>query len=325
MSEIGIEAIGVHLPDESLNCNELGADLDASPEFIATKLGFQQLCRKPTDQSTSDLALQSYEQLRSQANFKPADLDCLVVVTQNPDGGGIPHVSARLHQKLELPARVACFDISLGCSGFVHGLEVARGFMQISGMRRGLLFTADPYSCIIDPADRDTALLFGDASACTLLSDAPRLRVGKTCYETGSQFAEAIVVEQRGGALKMSGNQVFRYVARRVPKQIEQCLKANQCTLESIDLFLLHQGSKYIVDTLAANLKVDPERAPFAAGATGNSVSSSIPLLLEPLLKRDVGLPSRMLLSGFGVGLAAATTIVFANEGEQHPHEGVST
>ena len=56
MSDIGIEAVGVHVPDETLNCVELGMRLDASPEFIATKLGFDELCRKPVEQSTSDFA-----------------------------------------------------------------------------------------------------------------------------------------------------------------------------------------------------------------------------------------------------------------------------
>ena len=33
------------------------------------------------------------------------------------------------------------------------------------------LFTCDPYSKILDPADKNTALLFGDAATVTLLAD----------------------------------------------------------------------------------------------------------------------------------------------------------
>ena len=122
----------------------------------------------------------------------------------------------------------------------------------------------------------------------------------------------------------MSGNQVFRYVAKNVPKQIRHCLSKNDCDLDSIDLFLLHQGSKYIVETLATHLGVDKARVPFTSGQIGNTVSSSIPLLLAPLLDRVDGPPSRMLLSGFGVGLAAATTVVFRKEGDPSENSGVS-
>ena len=52
--------------------------------------------------------------------------------------------------------RRASFDISLGCSGYVYGLAVATAFMQANGLRSGLLFTADPYSKILDPQDWDT-------------------------------------------------------------------------------------------------------------------------------------------------------------------------
>lgn len=311
MSDVGIEAIGYHLPSATLDCVAVGEPLNASPDFIDQKLGFRKLCRKPGGQATSELAAKAFYDLCERTSLDPQQIECLVVVTQNPDGGGIPHVSARLHRQLELPGAVACFDISLGCSGFVHGLEIARGFMQLQGLKRGLLFTADPYSIIIDPNDRDTALLFGDGAACTLLSSQPRLRIGKTCYATGSEFADAILVDERGGSLRMNGNQVFRYVARSVPKQIKQCLQANHCELEEIDLFLLHQGSKYIVNTLMSNLRLDPERVPFTATDCGNTVSSSIPIMLAPLLQQTEGPPARTLLSGFGVGLAAATTVAF--------------
>ncbi len=314
MSKLGIEAVGVYIPNEKMNCVELGESLDASPAFIASKLGFHELRRKEDQQTASDLCVRAFEDLHASREIDRSEIDCVVVVTQNPDGGGIPHVSAIVHQRLQLAENAACFDISLGCSGFVHGLAVIRAFMAASGFRQGLLFTADPYSRILDMNDRNTALLFGDAAACTLVSETPRLRVGKTCYATGSEFATAIQVEKRNGCLQMYGNKVFRYVARNVPKQIAQCLDENGCEPDGIDLFLLHQGSKYIVETLASNLGVAPNRVPFAAGAIGNTVSSSIPLMLAPLLNQPEGPPQTMLLSGFGVGLAAATTVVFRTE-----------
>jgi len=314
MNEIGIEAVGVYIPNKRVNCVELGESLDASPAFIDSKLGFQELRRKDEQQSASDLCVLAFEDLNRQQEIDRSEIDCVVVVTQNPDGGGIPHVSAIVHNRLELPGYAACFDVSLGCSGFVHGLAEIRSFMAASGFRQGLLFTADPYSRIVDDNDRNTALLFGDAGACTLISETPRLRVGKTCYATGSEFATAIQVEERGACLQMYGNQVFRYVARNVPKQVARCLAENECELNGIDLFLLHQGSKYIVETLASNLDVDPSRIPFTAGGIGNTVSSSIPLMLAPLMNRPEGPPQTMLLSGFGVGLAAATTVVFRTE-----------
>ena len=73
--------------------------------------------------------------------------------------------SAVVHGKLGLPERCAAFDISLGCSGYVYALSVVKAFMEAQGLRNGLLFTADPYSKILDPEDKNTVLLFGDSHA----------------------------------------------------------------------------------------------------------------------------------------------------------------
>jgi len=54
-------------------------------------------------------------------------------------------------------------------------------------------------------------------------------------------------------------------------------------------------------------LGLPAEKAPFLARKTGNTVSSSIPLVLRELLFSGY---QHILLSGFGVGLSWATTIL---------------
>ncbi|EAK5890364.1 3-oxoacyl-[acyl-carrier-protein] synthase III C-terminal domain-containing protein [Campylobacter lari] len=49
----------------------------------------------------------------------------------------------------------------------------------------------------------------------------------------------------------------------------------------NIDHFIFHQGSKYIVDTIRQRLKLDKNKALFGANFYGNTISSSIPILLE--------------------------------------------
>jgi 3-oxoacyl-[acyl-carrier-protein] synthase-3 len=313
MSTLGIQDVGLYVPDDGLDSFQVGEGLEASAEFIENKLGFRTLKRKVPGEECSDLCMRAYEDLASRDTIDLASVDCIVVVTQNPDGGGIPHSSAILHRKLELAPAVACFDVSLGCSGYVHGLSIISGFLRENSSNVGLLFTADPYSRIIDSRDRDTVLLFGDAASCTIVSCNWRYRLGKTCYLTDGRWAEAIQLKERSGSLRMNGHQVFRFVARQVVDQVWQCLQSNGCTIEDIDLFLVHQGSKYIVDTLAASLNIPGDKIPFAAEETGNTVSTSLPLLLTDQLSTPLGART-ILMSGFGVGLASATTILHRHE-----------
>jgi 3-oxoacyl-[acyl-carrier-protein] synthase-3 len=80
--------------------------------------------------------------------------------------------------------------------------------------------------------------------------------------------------------------------------------------MEQIDLVLLHQGSRYIVDTLAKRLGAE-DKVPFYASEYGNTVSSSIPMLIAEHVPPTA---KRLLLSGFGVGLAWATCLLERNQ-----------
>ena len=62
-----------------------------------------------------------------------------------------------------------------------------------------------------------------------------------------------------------------------------------------------------IVDTLAKRLGSEG-KTPFDSENIGNTVSSSIPILLSRSLK---GMENTVLLSGFGVGLSWATCLLF--------------
>ncbi len=54
--------------------------------------------------------------------------------------------------------------------------------------------------------------------------------------------------------------------------------------------------------------KIDNQKVPFMAADYGNTVSSSIPMMLEKYLQEEN--VKNILLSGFGVGLSWASTLL---------------
>jgi 3-oxoacyl-[acyl-carrier-protein] synthase-3 len=303
---LGIQAIGTYLPPQRNSNADLAERFEFTTEFLDSKIGVYNTSVKGEDEETSDLAMKAVQSLQAKLGegFDLASVQCLVLVTQNPDGHGLPHTSAILHGKLGLSPRCFAFDISLGCSGFVAGLAAIKGFMQVAGLTKGLLVTADPYSKVIDREDRNTVLLFGDGAAATLISDTPVWEIGEfDCGTIGKSF-EALIVRENG-KLEMNGRAVFDFCALQVPPSIARALEANKLTVEEIDLGILHPGSKYIIDTVAKRARI----ANVARGVEnyGNTVSSSIPLLLENVSAEG---GKRILVSGFGVGLGWATTVL---------------
>lgn len=304
---VGLVSIGSYVPplreSNFLKKEQFAID----DEFIRDKLGIEEVSRKGDDEETSDLCVRALADLESRTGRGLGDVDCLVVCTQNPDDGGLPHTSAIVHGKLGLSAECACFDIGLGCSGYVYGLSVMKAFMRENGMRRGVLCTADPYSKIIDPQDKGTVLLFGDAATATLLEDAPDCWVPGP-FRFGTNGKDGAALENVRGTLHMNGRAVFNFSATAVPPQVTALLAGTGLGESDIDLFLFHQGSKFIVDTLAKRLGLPPEKVPLNLAHQGNTISSSLPLLLKDRL--DDPCLRRMLLCGFGVGLSWASCLL---------------
>ncbi len=303
---IGIGKIGYALGENAIDNFERASALGVSEKLIKEKIGIERIFRITPDQDTSDLALRAIESLYVNEELNIEDVECLIVVTQNPDGFGLPHTSAILHNKLGLKKSTACFDISLGCSGYVYGLSVIKSFMDANKMTSGILVTADPYSKIINDNDINTSLIFGDAATATLISDQYTWEIGRFDFGTSGDLCDVLKVSNKH-ELVMNGRAVFDFSAKEVPISIQNSLELNKLKIEDIDQIILHQGSRFIVETIAKRLK-DCGRIKFYASSYGNTISSSIPIILAENISSDQQV---IMLSGFGVGLSWATTVIY--------------
>lgn len=304
---IGIKAIASYVPERVIDNVKQALAFGETKSFIENKIGALSLTRKQESQETSDLSVLAFNALMENCpELKKESIDAVVVVTQNPDGDGLPHTAAILQKKLGLPTTVAAFDVSLGCSGYVYGLFILKGFLESSGLRNGILITADPYSKILDPSDRVTMLLFGDASTATWVGKDPAWSLDAVNYGTNGSGSEFLKSDH--GHLHMNGRQVFNFAITQVAPHIKTLLAQEKLSPKDIDLYCLHQGSAAIVNAIAKQFEDLAERFPVDMKNTGNTVSSSIPLLLE---KRAFNSDSkRIVISGFGVGFSWASAII---------------
>jgi len=306
---IGIASIAAYLPSSRIDNIARAEQLGSTPEQVEERIGFRKLAQMEPENGTFGLAIAAIRQLLLQKPIAPESIEVLVVVTQNPDRN-IPHLSAELHGVLGLPDRCACFDIGLGCSGYVYGLSVVSSFMQANGFKTGVLVTADPYSKVVDQGDKNTSLIFGDGATATLLNDDPVFDLG--VFSFGTRGSEADKLACNDSVLFMNGRAVFNFAATHVPADIRQVAEKNGVTLAEIDCFVVHQGSRFIVETIADRLLLDRQRVPFLAAEYGNTVSSSIPMMLVELMKNEAN--KTLVLSGFGLGFSWASTVIKRRE-----------
>ncbi|TLD88201.1 ketoacyl-ACP synthase III [Helicobacter sp. MIT 05-5294] len=301
---VGIEEIAGYIPQGRISNDELAKQYKLEENFIREKIGVINHSVMGVDETAMDMCLNAFKNLQNKVNVE--NIDAVVVVTQNPDFK-LPHLSAMLHKELEMSKSVACFDISLGCSGYVYGLSIMQSFMEANGFKRGLLFTADPYSRIVDKDDKDTSLLFGDGASVTLLSENAKFHSKRILFGTdGLAGWDSLIC--RNQKLEMNGRQVFSFAATEVPKQIQRLLEMEDMKIVDIDLFILHQGSRYIVKTIQKRLGVEESKVPYEIFDYGNTISSSIPLILaNHLHNQNI---KKVVLSGFGVGFSWASLVL---------------
>lgn len=307
---IGIKSIASYVPAAGVDNYAQGAKFGKDEEFILGKIGSAFLPRKDDAQETSDLCVEAANQLFANNPGLSRDaIDVLIVVTQNGDEEGLPHTAAIVQHKLGLTTRVAAFDISLGCSGYVYGIYAIKGFMEAAGLKNGLLITADPYSKIVDPEDRNTTMLFGDAATATWLGEDAPWQLGKSMFGTDGSGAEFL--KTTDGAFFMNGRQVFNFALVKVPAHLNELLNDSGLQSSDIDAFCIHQGSAAIVDAVARRFEDGkaPEKFVKDMLETGNTVSSSIPLLLEKHVLNSSW--KRIAVSGFGVGLSWGSAILY--------------
>jgi 3-oxoacyl-[acyl-carrier-protein] synthase-3 len=304
MEIYGIEDIAVYLPERRISNLDMMSNFSVDENFLTEKIGVLYRSIKAANETTSDMCLKVLEKLIQQRGLDRDQIQALVIVTQNPDSR-IPHISGLVHHRAKLPTKCATFDISLGCSGYVYGLSILQSFLNQNGLEKGVLITCDPYSEVIDPEDKNTALLFGDAATATLMGLKPMFVCSRFIF--GTQGDHTRVLACKNNKFQMNGREVFNFVMKTIPMHVLELLNIEKLGKEDIDAYIFHQGSRFIVEALGKKLALKKSKVRIGMVNTGNTVSSSIPILLEEEITRKESIT--VLLSGFGVGLSWASCI----------------
>lgn len=319
MRNVGLENISFSLPSGMLDNLEVGERHKFPRDFIENKLGILSRHELSNSAQVSDMATAAVQALLTDTQIDADDVQFLALVTQTGDFS-LPHTSAIVQEKAGLPETAFVFDISLGCSGFVMGLDIAIGAMERLGLDRGILVTADAYTKIIDPSDRATSPLFGDAAAATLLSRSPKWTMGKSAYGSRGASYDKLIVRGSGSAdgerepLYMDGRSILDFTRKVVPQSIETALNANGLSPNDVDHFVFHQANGFVLDTLTRDLGLEPDKVVRSFSDIGNTTSSSVPIALKREIIDSSNAGSVVLISGFGVGLSWSSSVLFRVE-----------
>lgn len=253
-------------------------------------------------------------ELSKTLNWNLSEIDVFICITQTPDTL-FPCISSRLHGELEMNPSTICFDVNLGCSGYVYGLNIVMSLLnglQKNGAK-AILCAGDISTRLISKEDSSLRPLFSDAISVSAISYDKTIS-SKSYFNLesfgGGSSAITSILENDKYSMKMNGLDVFNFSYQFVPKNIKQLLLKFELDNYSLDFSVFHQANKMINEAIRRTLKLEEEKVLYSIEKYGNTAIASIPITIvehKNLLKDK---SNQLLLSGFGVGFSIGSCIL---------------
>lgn len=292
-------------------------------EKFSKMTGVKEFRKTLKHQTASDLGYAAAEQLLQYKKIDRSEIGALVFIAHSVDYRR-PATACVLHKRLGLSKDCAAFDIGLGCSATVYGLQVVGSMMSNSDISKALLITAESLTKMVNPGDKSVAMLFGDGGSAILLEKEEKSLMDVLLRTDGTGY-NAIIAPAGGyrnmdapckdevwsdGNIRnlyntyMNGTDVFSFTITEVPASIKDFIEKTGTGIEEYDCFAFHQANQFISKQLAKKFKIPMGKMPLCLDRYGNT---SAPAVTMALCDRYGDIRDEMIKTMFccfGVGLS---------------------
>jgi 3-oxoacyl-[acyl-carrier-protein] synthase-3 len=323
-----IAGFSFYVPDRVLNNADLEKLVDTNDEWIVSRTGIRK--RHIVDhQACSDLACEASLKALEKSCLKPSEITHFITATFTPDAY-VPNAACIVMEKLGIRG-IPAMDVNAACTGFIYGIELARGLCALSPRSKVLLVASEVVTSRINFKDRSTAVLFGDGAGACVVSKEPfdgKVPVGyieDVMLKADGSLGSLLTVKGGGSAhpmafgetvgddffVQMEGREVFKHAVRSMRDISLDILKKNSLHADDIDLFIPHQANIRIIDALAKIMNIKDEKIFVNVQEYGNTSAASVPIALAEAWEKGRIKPGyRVLMVAFGGGFTWGATLI---------------
>lgn len=303
---------------------------DEEVEKFMAMTGVRASHRTSEFQTCSDLGFRAAQELLEKKGIKPEEIGALIFSSHSPDYRR-PSTAFVLQYRLGIPKEAVCFDMSLGCSSLVVGMQTVASIMSTGDIKKALLFVGDTAGKSVNMEDRSSAMLFGEAGAVMLLEKTydENDEIDAIIRSDGSGYKYMIIP---GGGYRnlhasdekvmcedgnkrsllnsfIQGTSVFTFTIFDVPRLIKDFFAKTGTCPDDYDCFAFHQANLYILKQIAKKTKIDFEKLPITLDRYGNtSGASAILSLCDRYAGCGENKKIKVMASGFGIGISLGAT-----------------
>ena len=300
---------------------------DGEAERVIATTGIERRRISPINVTSSDLCYEAADQLVNKLDWNRSDIGCLIYVSQTPDYI-LPATSCILQQRLGLSVNCLVLDISIGCPGWIYGMNVISSLMAHGKISKGLLLVGETPSKYKSYKDKTSWPLFGDAGTATALEFDVHTHPLQF-FIAADGYAHETIMFQDGGfrnpfsrdsllevmdsdgifrnslQSKMDGMSVFSFAIKQGPLAIKELVSHFSLNIDFIDYLFIHQANLYMNEKIRKKIGFSRDKVPYSLRDFGNTSCATIPLTMvvgdsNAKLKKS---HSNNIACAFGVGL----------------------
>jgi 3-oxoacyl-[acyl-carrier-protein] synthase-3 len=314
-----ITGSGIGIPKNVVPNALLARVMDTSDEWIRTRSGIEQRYYAEPGQSSSDLGMMAADGALGAAGREKSDIDAIIFATMTPDylfPGNGPVVQAKMGFR-EIPTfdiRQQCSGFLYGLD-LADSLIQSRKFRRIlligAEVHTAFMPWHDGWDVTIGRSDRevtpeererntnirDRTVLFGDGAGAVVveaMEEEGRGLLASKLYSDGSNI-EALYVPGVGFKRRpfvtheqidrteqipvMEGRAVFKEAVSRMPAAVRAVCAEVGVGVSDLDVLIVHQANLRIVEGVAKQLGLPPEKVPHNIERYGNTTAGTLPIL----------------------------------------------
>jgi 3-oxoacyl-[acyl-carrier-protein] synthase-3 len=313
---------GSCLPERAVPNAVVCREADSPDDWVRTRTGIRERRFAGPGETAATLGAEAARRALVAAGVEPSAVDLVVCGTVTP-AQMCPSAACLIQAALGCRP-VPAFDVSAACSGFLYALGAAAGFIRTGAARTAVVVGAETLSRVIDPADRNTAVLFGDAAGAAVLTatDEPGRGVRALNLFADGTRHELIHLPGPGAippgpglcpsrTVRMSGKEVFRFAVGRLTEMIRRA--EAECDELGVELSLVvpHQVNVRLLDAASEATGFPRDRFVTTVERYGNTAAASVPVALDEAVRIGrCGPGDTVLLAAFGGGLTWGSALV---------------
>lgn len=305
---IRICGTGSALPEKVLTNKDLEKMVETEDTWIVERTGISQRHIVEDNENVATLGALAASRALEMSGYTIDDIDMIIAATCSDDDR-LPNCACKI-QKILGKTGIPAFDINSACTSFLTALTIADSYINSGMCKRLIVVGTETLSRIVDYTDRGTCILFGDGAGAVVVEGIESDYRMISSLGADGEKGDALSCRADGKVL-MDGQGVYKFATRVVPSVILKTLEKANMTADDIDLFVLHQANKRIINSISKTLKSDISKFCMNISDVGNMSSASIPVLLDEINRKHlIKKGDTIVMSGFGAGLTYGACII---------------